>query len=136
MTRILTTFLFFVLLAPAFHAYADNYIESYNAISNDYVYDINDAKIIRPINGGTVLIPIFDETCPEEIKAPFSYACKIIEEYMPPCLPLKIKVSSGRVNGTSSNSVSKVLSRSKENFGHSVNYNNAQMSVIKGGHFV
>jgi hypothetical protein len=51
---------------------------------------------------------------------------------MPPCLPLKVKVSWGRVNGTSANSVSKVLARSKENFGRSVYYNNAQMSVIKG----
>lgn len=129
MNRIVT---FFVLLATVFIANADNYIESFNVISDNYVNEIHDAQIIRPINGGTVIIPIFDESCPEEIKAPFSYACKIVEEYMPPCLPLKVKVSCGRVNGSSANAISKVLARSKENFGTSVYYNNAQMSVIKG----
>lgn len=125
-------FTFFVLLATIFIAKADNYIESFNVISGNYVNEIQDAQIIRPINGGTVIIPIFDDSCPEEIKAPFSYACKIVEEYMPPCLPLKVKVSCGRVNGSSANAISKVLARSKENFGTSVSYNNAQMSVIKG----
>lgn len=120
------------LLATAFISKADNYIESFNVISDGYSDDIQDAQIIRPINGGTVIIPLFDESCPEDLKAPFSYACKIVEEYMPPCLPLKVKVSCGRINGYSANSVSKVLARSKENFGASAEYNNAQMSVIKG----
>lgn len=125
-------FTFFVLLATIFIAKADNYIESFNVISDNYVNEIQDAQIIRPINGGTVIIPIFDNSCPEEIKSPFSYACKIVEEYMPPCLPLKVKVSCGRVNGSSANAISKVLARSKENFGTSAYYYNAQMSVIKG----
>ncbi len=125
-------FTFVVLLATVFIAKANNYIESFNVISDNYVNDIYDVQIIRPINGGTVIIPIFDESCSEEMKAPFSYACKIVEEYMPPCLPLKVKVSCGRVNGSSANTISKVLARSKENFGTSVYYNNAQMSVIKG----
>lgn len=125
-------FTFFVLLATIFIAKADNYIESFNVISDNYVNEIQDAQIIRPINGGTVIIPIFDNSCPEEIKSPFSYACKIVEEYMPPCLPLKVKVSCGRVNGSSANAISKVLARSKENFGNSAYYHNAQMSVIKG----
>lgn len=130
MIRIFT--LIIALFATVFISKADNYIESYNVISDGYSNEIQDAQIIRPINGGTVIIPIFDESCPEDLKAPFSYACKIVEEYMPPCLPLKVKVSWGRVNGSSANSISKVLARSKENFGTSAYYNNAQMSVIKG----
>ncbi len=129
MNKIITSM---ALLATAFIANADDYIESYNAISDDYVNEIHDVQIIRPINGGTVITPIFDESCPEQMKTPFSYACKIVEEYMPPCLPLKVKVSCGRVNSSSANVVSKVLARNKENFGASTYYNNAQMSVIKG----
>lgn len=120
------------LFATAFISKADSYTESFNIISDGYSDDIQDAQIIRPINGGTVIIPLFDESCPEDLKAPFSYACKLVEEYMPPCLPIKVKVSCGRVNGSSANSVSKVLARSKENFGTSIEYKNAQMSVIKG----
>lgn len=91
MIRIFT--LIIALFATVFISKADNYIESYNVISDGYSNEIQDAQIIRPINGGTVIIPIFDESCPEDLKAPFSYACKIVEEYMPPCLPLKVKVS-------------------------------------------
>ncbi len=123
---------FFALLATVFITHADNYIESFNVISDNYANEIQDVPVIRPINGGTVITPIFDESCPEKIKSPFSYACKIVEEYMPPCLPLKVKVSCGRVNGSSSSAMSKVLARSKERFGKSDYYNNAQMSVIKG----
>lgn len=129
MNKILT---FFALLATVFITHADNYIESFNVISDNYANEIQDVPVIRPINGGTVITPIFDESCPEKIKSPFSYACKIVEEYMPPCLPLKVKVSCGRVNGSSSTTMSKVLARSKERFGKSDYYNNAQMSVIKG----
>lgn len=124
--------IFLVTLTTVFIAKSDNFIESFNEISDNYVNDIHDAQIIRSINGGTVITPIFDESCPEQIKAPFSFACKIVEEYMPPCLPLKVKVSCGRVKGSSANTVSKVLARSKENFGNSVYYSNAPMSVIKG----
>lgn len=51
---------------------------------------------------------------------------------MPPCLPLKVKVSCGRVNSSSKGAISKVLARSKEYFGANALYNNAQMSMIKG----
>lgn len=88
MTRILT---FIALFTTLFVVKAENNIESFNLISADYVNDIQDAQIIRSINGGTVIVPIFDESCPEKMKTPFSYACKIVEEYMPPCLPLKVK---------------------------------------------
>ncbi len=121
-----------VLLITVVTAKSDSYVESYNVISDRYINLIQETPIIRQINGGTVIIPVFDESCPEEMKSPFSYACKIVEEYMPPCLPLKVKVSCDILNGASSKAISKVLARSKENFGKSVYYNNAQMSVIKG----
>ena len=129
MKRILIIILAF---ATAIIAKSDNYVESFNLISDSYINDVQDAQIIRKINGGTVITPIFDENCPEEFKAPFSYACKIVEEYMPPCLPLKVKVSYGKLTGSSAKAISKVLARSKENFGNSNDYHNVQMSVIKG----
>lgn len=123
--------LLFAICFISFLIKAENNIESFNVISDNYYSEIHDTPIVRSINGGTVINPIFDESCPEYLKAPFSYACKIMEEYLPPCLPLKVKVSCGRVN-SSSNSISKVLARGKENFGVSVNYKNATMSTIKG----
>ena len=112
---------------------ADEYVESFNIISDSYVDNIQDARIIRNINGGTVIIPDFDETCPEEIKAPFSYACKIVEEYLPPCMPLRVAVSCGTLRGSYENAISKVLAKTEENLGMSPDFDNVQMSVIKGG---
>lgn len=109
---------------------ADNYTEAFNIISDDYSDSVCDIQIIRPINGGTIITPVFDSSCPEEFKSPFSLACKIVEEYMPPSLPLTINVSCGRVNGSTQSAISKVQARSKENFGQSAYYRNAQMSVI------
>lgn len=120
------------MLMSVLIASADDYMESFNVMSDNYQEKIQDVQIIRPINGGTVLIPIFDDSCPEELKAPFSYACKIVEEYMPTCLPLQIAVSCGEVNSSTGKTISKVVGRIKENFGNSTYYNSAQMSVIKG----
>lgn len=66
------------------------------------------------------------------MKSLFAYACKIVEEYMPPCLPLKIKVSCGNINGTGANAISRVRLFGKENFGYTPRYYNVQMSTIKG----
>lgn len=111
---------------------SENYIESFNIVSDNYNNSIEDIQIKRFINGGTVIIPEFEDTCPEEMKAPFTYACKIVEEYMPPCLPLRVRVSCGQLNGSQRNAISKVNSLSKENFGSSSFYKNATMSTIKG----
>jgi len=129
MNRILLFLSFFVATITA---KSEDYIESFNIISDNYINDVQDAQVIRHINGGTVITPLFDASCPEEMKAPFSYACKIVEEYMPPCLPLNVKVSCGRVNSSANGAISKVLVLSQENFGASSHYHNAPMSVIKG----
>ena len=111
---------------------AEDSIETYNELSDNYYSIVEDIPVIRNINGGTIIIPEYDASCPEELKAPFSYACKIVEEYMPPCLPLRVKVSCGRLTGSSRDAVSKVSYISKENFGKSMYYRNAPMSTIKG----
>lgn len=58
-------FLIGILLVSVFIAKAEDYFETYNVLSDDYVVAIQDAQIIRQINGGTVITPIFDETCPK-----------------------------------------------------------------------
>lgn len=121
-----------VTLLMALPIFSENNIESYNVLSANYSDSVHDCKIIRPINGGTVIMPYFDESCPEEIKAPFMHACKIIEEYMPPCLPLSIKVSCGNVNGRYGSSISRVKTLSIEDFGNHSYSQNAPMSMIKG----
>ena len=121
-----------IIIGSLLSAKSQDYIESYNEISDNYVDLVQDVQVIRTINSGTIIIPEFDESCPEEMKTPFEYACKIVEEYLPPCLPLKVKVSCGRVNSSSGNAISKVSAYSKENFGSSSFYNNATMCTIKG----
>lgn len=122
---------FVILTVSVFLVFAEEYTETFNVLSDDFEESVQDTQIIRNINGGTVIIPIFDDSCPKQLIPSFSYACKIVEEYLPPCLPLSVRVSVGRINNTSG-AISKVLSRSKENFGASPYYNNVQMSVIKG----
>lgn len=124
--------LFTVLVMSFLSIAANDYVEAYNVVSYNHSDSVNDIQIIRQINGGTVIIPEFDETCIAEMKGPFSYACKIVEEYMPPCMPLRIKVSCEHINSSVSGALSKVRSLQKENFGRSPDYNNATMSTIKG----
>lgn len=118
------------VLLSVFHASGETYIESFNNVSEDSIGFVHDIELIRNINGGTVIIPEFDSSCPEEMKGPFMYACKIVEEYMPPCLPLRVAVSCGQIRGNK-RAISSVKARSCVNFGHSA-YDNVQMSVVKG----
>ena len=122
-----------ILLLTTFAAHAaDDYIESFNIVSDEYNNTVHGAGVIRQINGGTVVIPEFDESCPEELKGPFSHACKILEEYLYPSLPLRVKVSCGRLTGSSANSISKVKSPTRDNFGNNLSCNNSPMTLIKG----
>lgn len=111
---------------------ADDFNESYNVISDNYVDEIRDVEIIRPLNGGTVITPEFDRSCPEEMRAAFSYACKIVEEYMPPCLPLRVLVSCGELSPSARGAISKVTSKIYEYFGKVTDYGYTNLSMIKG----
>lgn len=110
---------------------AQSYMESYNVVSSEVIEKKEDIRIIRNINGGTVILPEFDETCPEDLKAPFCFACKIVEEYLPPSLPIRVKVSVDDLTGQYANSISRVRSYIIENFAGD---NNASipMTRIKG----
>lgn len=106
--------------------------ETYNIVVDGYELDIQDVPIVRPINSGTVIIPDFDSSCPEECKLPFSYACKIVEEYMLPCLPLRVKVSFAQLSPNINGAISKVICLTKDGFGNNSRYGNASMTTIKG----
>lgn len=95
---------------------AQSYMESYNVVSDEVSDQKEDIKIIRNINGGTVILPEFDETCPEDLRAPFCFACKIVEEYLPPSLPIRVKVSVDDLTGQYANSISRVRSRIIDKF--------------------
>lgn len=113
-------------------AKAEDYIESYNIVSDEYDNSVHGAGVIRQINGGTVIIPEFDESCPEDIKGPFRHACKILEEYLYPSLPLRVRVSCGTLTGASSNSISKVRYNTEKEFGNNSGCKNSPMTLIKG----
>lgn len=119
------------VMTGAIYLNAQNNVETYNIISDSYKNALQDTVLIRNINGGTVIIPVFDSSCPEEMKAPFSFACKIVEEYMPPCMPIKVGVSCGSVN-SQQNVISRVAFQCRENFGRNADYRNAPLSMIKG----
>jgi len=111
---------------------AEDYNVVYNVVSDDIQSIVENVPVQRIINSGTVIIPEFDESCPEELKAPFSYACKLVEEYMLPSLPLRVKVSVEDLTGSQRNAISKVSNAIYENFGSSSYYNIATISTIKG----
>lgn len=120
------------LALTVFSAHSESYIECENEVSDSYENKIYDISVIRSINGGTVIMADFNESCPPDMQNAFSYACKIVEEYLPPCLPLRIKVSCGTLTGSSRNAISKILSRNEINFGRNATYQNAPTCMIKG----
>ena len=127
-TRII---LLITLLAVGLGVKASDYIQSISVLSSDYINDIEDMPEYRPINGGTVIIPQFDESCPECIKAPFAYACKLLEEYIPPCLPLRVKVGCETLQDSYPNAVSRISTKMISDF-ESSSYKFVPMSMLKG----
>lgn len=121
-----------LLCLTTISVHSESFIESINEVSDNYLESVQDTVFIRNINGGTVIIPIFDDSCPPDMQNAFSYACKIVEEYMLPCLPLNIKVSCGHLTGASRNAISKIQSRNEINFGNNATYRNVPTSMIKG----
>lgn len=102
--RLLLTFLISAIIPLM--AYCET-IETYNYVSDANNELCHDMTIVRPINGGTIITPTFDPNCPEELKGAFSFACKIMEEYMPTSLPITVYVKSEAIE-TQANPISKV----------------------------
>lgn len=107
--------------------------ESYHYASDKYWGEVKDINVVREIGGGTVIIPEFDSSCLEYIKGPFTYACKIMGEFLPSSLPLKVKVSCKNLPASQSSALSKIANWGYEEFGHPVFSDcSSFMSRIKG----
>lgn len=111
---------------------AYEYDECHNIVSESYNNRISDIEVIREINGGTIVSPLFDNSCPEDLKNAFSYACKILEEYLPSCPPLYVKVSCGKVNHSGGKALSKVSRHYTEEFDHPPVDCSFPISAVKG----
>lgn len=90
-------------------ANAQTEIDIENTVSDSFVDVFYPINPIREINGGSVFIVDFSEDCSVEMKGAFNYACKILEEYIPTCLPIKVRVEWDNPRGSSSrNLISKI----------------------------
>ena len=72
--------------------------------------------IKRTIQGGTIILVDYEGNWTNEMKGAFNYACKLWEENLPTCLPLRIKAVLGTVRSSDKNALSKMVSRSYHNF--------------------
>ncbi len=89
------------------------------SIASDDVVDVNKPlKVVREINGGTVFKISYGDGFNIQMKGAFEHACKILEEYLPPCLPITVRVEWGSIGSSTSGQVlSKVSTNAKDNFG-------------------
>lgn len=67
----------FAYIASHLYSMSQTTIESFDILSAEYMETATDYAKIRDINGGTVIIPEFDETCPEQLKAPFFFRLQV-----------------------------------------------------------
>lgn len=70
-------------------------MERVSFVSDDYIKKWVDVPSVRSINGGTVFKVKYEGEWSNDMKGAFEYACKIWEEQMPPCLPIKIIAEVG-----------------------------------------
>lgn len=107
-------------------------MEFYNEVSEESNPTVCDIPVVRSINGGTVIKVDFASSCPEQIKAPFMHACKILEEYLPPCLPLKVRVECEMLTGSARKAISKVNVNCLDSFGDNWLYSFVPRTTMKG----
>ncbi|MCD8387130.1 MAG: hypothetical protein LUD17_09610 [Bacteroidales bacterium] len=100
-------------------SWAQDYVESENFATDSYIDVTNPLKTIRQINGGTVFKIEYGDGFTVEMKGAFEYACKLLEEYIPTCLPITVYAEWGNLSSTSSTqtNISKVLLNAPEGFG-------------------
>lgn len=71
---------------------AQEQIEDFSYASENVVDKKIGLPIVRPIYGGTKIIPEFVGDWPKEMEGAFEYACRIWEEVMPTTFPVRMKV--------------------------------------------
>lgn len=109
--------LFWIMLCSILSVSSQNIQEFDNFVSDELVGGLSDLKVIREINGGTIFKVQYSSDCTYEMQGAFEYACKIVEEYLPPCLPITISVKWETFRGiTAKKQLSKIKILGYENF--------------------
>jgi hypothetical protein len=112
---------------------AQTYDEIDGYVSNSSIVSVADLPIVREINGGTVFNVQYSGNWTAEMKGAFEYACKIVEEIIPPCLPITVKAEIGSLSSSSTNvQLSKVYIRSYTDMDEIYSNHKALGSQIKG----
>ncbi len=92
--------LFLALTLSAVMAQAqtwDTFSDVASELSADGCFDL---PVVRRINGGTVINVTYEGDWTYEMKGAFEYACKIMEEAMPPCVPINVtaRIEAAKLN--------------------------------------
>lgn len=110
-------------LIGVFIAFTSVHITSYSTISYDNINYHEPLRIVREINGGTIINVDYSDDVPYEMQSAFDHACRLWEEAMPNNMPLYIKVSLKNFSGVSQNALSKTSARIFVDFGLASNAN-------------
>ncbi len=100
----------FLLLVLSLSAMAYSQEEWQYSVGNDvYTKKFVNLPIVRNIYGGTIInVDYIGDQWTNESKGAFEFACKIWEEKLPPCLPIKLTVQFGKLRGGPANALSSV----------------------------
>lgn len=108
---------------------AQDYTEEQSNIWSTPVFYNSRMKEVREINGGTVFRISYEGEWTPELKGAFEYAAKMVEEVIPPCLPVTLRARLAD-SGSGAN-VSKVSVASRDNFGAMFSSERSPMTEIK-----
>lgn len=81
-----------MLMISALSIKGQEQVEDFSYFSENVVDKKIGLPIVRPIYGGTKIIPTFVGNWTKEMEGAFEYACRIWEEAMPTTFPVKIDV--------------------------------------------
>lgn len=81
-----------MLMISALSIKGQEQVEDFSCFSENVVDKKIGLPIVRPIYGGTKIIPRFVGNWTKEMEGAFEYACRIWEEAMPTTFPVKIDV--------------------------------------------
>lgn len=111
-----------MLVISALSIKGQEQIEDFSYSSENVVDKKIGLPIVRPIYGGTKIIPTFVGNWTKEMEGAFEYACRIWEEAMPTTFPVKIEVILDDKSSVSETVFSKVGFKIVNNTKNSFNF--------------
>lgn len=108
---------------------AQTYVEDDGYVSSGSEPYISGMKTVREISGGTVFRISYSGAWSPEMKGAFEYAARMVEEVIPPCLP--ITVEARVIPGGASSALTKVSWGCRDNFGSIYENERSPMTEIK-----